>query len=200
MNKNAFKIFSVATLAFALTACGGGGSDVGDGTSGNTGGGTSTNVILGQNGAVDVNTQGQFAIDVLNSVNTIRATARTCGTQQMPAVPAVSWNSLLTAAAVEYANDMATNDYFNFDHTSEDGRTAYQRITNAGYAYSNIGEIIAAGQPDLASVMQAWVDSPGHCQVLMSASLKEIGGAQGVNQNSTHINYWVIDFGTPAAR
>lgn len=134
-----------------------------------------------------------YAQRVLQLTNTARATARTCGSVASPAVPALSLNTQLTAAAQNHASDMAALNYFS--HTSQDGRTFDQRISNAGYAWSSLGENIAAGQPTPEAVVAGWLTSPGHCTNLMSARFTQLG--VGYAQGGSYGSYWVQDFGKP---
>ncbi|WP_256106466.1 sigma-70 family RNA polymerase sigma factor [Streptomyces sp. ODS05-4] len=85
----------------------------------------------------------------------------------------VSQNSLLDTAAQRHSADMAARDYF--DHTSPDGRSPGDRVTAAGYRWSTYGENIARGQQTPASVMDSWMNSPGHRANILNCSFKEIG-------------------------
>ncbi len=130
---------------------------------------------------------------VLDLTNQARAVARTCGSTSFPAVPALIWNASLATAARDHASDMAAKNYFS--HTSQDGRTFVQRVTNAGYSgYRALGENIAAGQPTPESVVAGWLNSPGHCSNIMSADFKELG--VGMATGGSYGIYWVQDFGT----
>lgn len=94
----------------------------------------------------------------------------------------------LRAAAERHSADMAAHDYF--DHDSKDGRTPGDRISTAGFApVSTWGENIAMGQPTAASVVRAWLDSPGHRANIMNCSFTHIGVGQ-----STKGPYWTQDF------
>ncbi|MBQ0918387.1 hypothetical protein KBW71_08015 [Hydrogenophaga aromaticivorans] len=169
----------VAASAMLLTACGGGG---GDGSSA---------PVIGQNGAVDVNTValpagqtcgvGNYAQALLAAINNARAQARSCGGQAYAAAPAMGWNSLLTQAAVGHSTDMASKGFFS--HTGSDGRGYSQRIESTGYSgfpsevLSNPqGTHSAAGQI-IPQSMASWLASPGHCAAIMDPALTEIGSA-----------------------
>lgn len=56
-------------------------------------------------------------------------------------VQPLAMNAELSAAAREHSQDMMDNNYF--DHYSLDGRSPWDRITNAGYIYSYAGENLA---------------------------------------------------------
>ena len=131
----------------------------------------------------------------LNAINAVRAVARTCGSTAYPAAPALKWNAKLEAAALLHSQDMANQNYF--DHTGKDGSQPWDRMTTAGYAWRAAAENIAAGQPDLTTVMDGWVKSPGHCANLMSTTYTEIGMGKATNSGSDYRIYWTQDFGTP---
>jgi len=134
-----------------------------------------------------------FEDQVLVLVNQQRAAGASCGGTPYPAVGALIMNASLRAAAQEHSFDMATNDYFS--HTSLDGRTFDQRIHNAGYFGSYLGENIAAGQPTPASVVSAWMASTGHCVNIMTGSFTAVGVGYAFSSNSTYHAYWTMDFG-----
>src|SRR5687767_5143310 len=79
----------------------------------------------------------------------------------------------VTAAADRYAQYMATANFFS--HYGPDGSTPSSRIAASGYRATTWGENIAAGQRDPASVMQGWMNSPGHRATILNASFREIG-------------------------
>ncbi|MEQ3554812.1 CAP domain-containing protein [Pseudonocardia nematodicida] len=91
----------------------------------------------------------------------------------------------INAAAQGHSEDMARNGYF--DHDSRDGRDFADRISEAGYP-SPGAENIAMGQPDAESVVQAWMDSPGHRANILNCSLTTIG--VGLADG-----YWTQNFG-----
>jgi uncharacterized protein YkwD len=84
-----------------------------------------------------------------------------------------------------------------FSHTGSDGLSVGDRVTNTGYVWTAIGENIAADQPTIDIVMKAWLDSPGHCANIMSASHMEIGAASYAVSGSDYPIYWTQDFAMP---
>lgn len=139
-----------------------------------------------------------FEQRVLELTNENRAAGAVCGGQpQEPAGP-LTMNPQLRCSARLHAKDMA--DLMYFDHTSADGRTFDQRITQAGYTGWTIGENIAQGQTSPEEVVQGWMDSPGHCVNIMNGGFTEIGvgfyeGAGGGFR--VRPLYWVQNFGAP---
>ena len=209
----------IVALACALASCGGGGSDA---PGGNTaaGGAASANAVAplpvpvaaaglpavtlaplsvvpasaavgagdfscGLNGAAGIEAE------ITQRVNALRAAGAVCGTTAYSAASALVWNSTLLVAAKGHSADMAQKNYFS--HASQDGRTPGQRITAAGYIWSAYGENIAAGQTTVEQVMTGWINSPGHCQNLMSPNFRDIAVACVRNDAADYRLYWTMD-------
>ncbi|MFJ3204236.1 sigma-70 family RNA polymerase sigma factor [Streptomyces sp. NPDC086989] len=79
----------------------------------------------------------------------------------------------LRAAAQGHSDDMAARDFFS--HTNPDGADPGKRTTAAGYRWSTYGENIARGQQTADSVMDSWMNSPGHRANILNCSFKDIG-------------------------
>lgn len=127
-----------------------------------------------------------FAAQMLEEVNALRATGCRCGSRQMPPVPALKWNGQLEQASRRHADDMKNNGFFS--HTGSDGSSMSARVSQAGYAWRAVAENIAWGYPNVSSVVEGWKDSPGHCENMMSGSYTEMGAARAGT-------YWVQDLG-----
>lgn len=133
---------------------------------------------------------------MLTLVNTAREAGAVCGSDTMPAQPALAWNCLLDAAALGHSDSMATNDFHA--HTSPvDGSTAGDRIRATGYTPRTWGENIAAGYADEDRVMEGWLASSGHCTNLLNAGYTEMGAGFSENAGSTYGIYWTQNFGAP---
>jgi uncharacterized protein YkwD len=194
-----------------LTACGGGGGGGGDaGASGGadatigvpsppnsaggagTGGGGSTLVALDASTSCSLP---DFRNSLLQQINAARAVARSCGGTAMPAVAPLAWNDALFSAAARHSTDMAVNNYFS--HTGLDGRTASQRIAAEGYAWSWVGENIAAGQTSVSTVMSGWLASAGHCANIMRAEYQHVGVSCVQRSGTTYGRYWTMTLARP---
>ncbi|WP_330332853.1 CAP domain-containing protein [Streptomyces sp. NBC_00536] len=117
---------------------------------------------------------------VLTLVNVERAKAG-CGP--------VRANPPLASLASAFSKDMAVRGFF--DHTDPDGRTPWDRASNAGIT-SLGGENIARGQGDADSVMKAWMDSPGHRANILNCEYRTLGvGAYFASGGP----WWTQDFG-----
>ena len=95
-------------------------------------------------------------------------------------LPPLKLNAKLSAAAQAYASDLVDGQYFS--HTGRDGSTIRTRLGAAGYLPRNggwaIGENLAWGTGALAtpaSIMRAWMNSPGHRENILNPEYREIG-------------------------
>ena len=122
--------------------------------------------------------------EVLRLVNAERAKAG-CG--------ALRSNGILLAVARAHSRDMGVKRYF--DHTSQDGRSPFDRMRAAGYRGGLMGENIAAGQPTAAAVMKSWMNSPGHKANILNCGYKVIGIGVATVASSPFRIYWTQDFG-----
>ncbi len=132
--------------------------------------------------------------EVLALVNQARARGATCDGAAMPAVPALTMNAQLRAAARGHSADMAAQDYFS--HVGLDGRTFGQRIEASGFSGGfPRAENIAAGRGTAAGVMEQWMSSGGHCRNIMGAGFRTLGVGYATDAGSTYRHYWTQTFG-----
>jgi uncharacterized protein YkwD len=137
-----------------------------------------------------------FEADALRLVNQQRAAGASCGSRgSFAPAAALTWNAQLATAAYGHSRDMADNNYFS--HDSLDGRTMADRIDATGYAWSTIGENIAAGYGSVQSVVSGWMASDGHCANLMNPRFTEFGLACARNDASQYRIYWTQNLGRP---
>ncbi len=132
----------------------------------------------------------QFARQVINFTNAFR--------RQEGLAPLKS-NAQLAVAARRHSRNMAENDFFS--HESPNGFRPADRIQQAGYQYSAIGENIAAGQITPREVVDSWMRSPGHRANILNPNLQEIGIGYYFKSNDTgnvnYNHYWTQNFGRP---
>lgn len=207
-------------VAFGLTACGGGGSDTvpaqpnatatasaptPSATAGNAQASASpgaasapapTASASASTPPVDISCgEAGFQALVLAELNRRRAAGAVCGTDAYPAAASLGWSDKLAQAAYAHSLDMASNDYFS--HTSRNGSTLSQRVDAQAYAWSTVGENIAAGYSGVVTVVQGWMDSPGHCRNIMNAAFSQAGMACSRVTASTYGSYFTLDLGAP---
>lgn len=132
-----------------------------------------------------------FQSALLARINAERATGATCGSSFNGPAPALQWNTALTNAASVHSQDMVNNSFFS--HTGSDGSNAGQRITRQGYQWSTWGENIAAGQPSVTSVMDAWMKSAGHCTNIMNPYIQDVGVACVAGPAGGYGTYWTMN-------
>jgi uncharacterized protein YkwD len=102
----------------------------------------------------------------------------------------VTANDRLTRAADDYSDVMASSGVMS--HTGPDGSTMTTRVEAAGYRWSTLGENIARGQADAASVMKSWMNSPGHRANILNCSFKELGVGVHLGDGGP---WWTQNFG-----
>jgi uncharacterized protein YkwD len=149
-----------------------------------SGGARADNVCTPDPGWGTLNTS--FAAQVLTLINQHRATL---------GEGALTTDWALTDSAQWKSMNMSGLDYF--DHTDDPiGRSVQQRLLDCGYPASSSGwgENIAYGYPTPASVVQAWLNSPGHRANIENASYRTTG--IGVAANAAGAYYWTQEFGT----
>lgn len=133
-----------------------------------------------------------FETQMLSSINVFRAQEQNCGGQMMPAVPALTWNYDLEAAAYRHSSDMANANFM--DHTGSDGSDPGQRIADTGYVANAWAENVAAGQSTINAVMTSWMNSPGHCMNIMNSNVTEVGASAVENSDTRYGIYWTQVF------
>lgn len=124
---------------------------------------------------------GDIIGDLLAAHNTLRIRNR---------LPSLRLASELLRSAQGHADWMAQNR--TLDH-NEGLSDAGRRMRSAGYFWTACSENIAAGQNDVAAVMQSWQSSFGHMQDILGP-YSEVGFGRSVGSDG--IIYWCADFGT----
>lgn len=123
--------------------------------------------------------------EVLSLVNAERAKA---------GCAALTSESHLVAAAQKHTDLQA--DQNTMSHQLPGEASMGDRVTAAGYRWRSVGENVAAGYPSAASVMDGWMNSPGHKANILNCDFEEIG--VGLATSSSGTRYWTQVFATPA--
>jgi uncharacterized protein YkwD len=179
------------TALFALLAACGSSSDS------NSNAGTSAGTAApGSNAAVprsvDSTPTSALTSQAVTQINAIRASARYCGGISFAATSALAGSAKLESAAVQHVQHMKSTD--TLSHTGSANSSIGQRVSDAGYVWSTVGENIASGYETLADVLQGWVESPGHCANLMSPNFSDVGIAQSAGGADS---YWALTLAKP---
>lgn len=110
-------------------------------------------------------------------------------------VGAVAVDPELAAIAEEYACTMITNGFFG--HTDPaTGVGLAERAIDSGYNYLAVGENLAAGIGSPQEVVDAWLASPTHRDIMLDPAFSRTGIA--VRYGGENDVYWVQVFADPA--
>jgi uncharacterized protein YkwD len=107
-------------------------------------------------------------------------------------LPGLQENPRLNRSAQGWTNVMVSDRVFSH------GADFAQRITAVGFRWSSVGENIATGYRTAATVVSAWMASPGHCQNILNPTYRYVG--TGVTDGSiaglsNQGGTWTQDFG-----
>ena len=111
-----------------------------------------------------VNETSDYATKVLELVNVERA---------KEGLSPLVMDSRLQQVATEKSKDMAISDYFS--HTSPNYGSPFDMMKEFGISYMAAGENIAMGYRTAESVMDGWMNSPGHKANILSSKYGKIG-------------------------
>lgn len=134
-----------------------------------------------ESGDQDQGTSSSTAAQVLAIVNSERS---------QEGLGSLSPDSDLNKLAQMKAEDMAKSGYFS--HNSPTYGSAFDMMNEYGFSYRTAGENIAKGQKTAASVMQAWMNSPGHRANVLGGGYTKLGVGYAVDSKGTP--YWVQMF------
>jgi uncharacterized protein YkwD len=125
-------------------------------------------IVRGPSGPVTDVVLRQAELDLVTLTNSKR-TAR--------GLIAVRIDPDLMAIARTRAEVMAANDVMS--HTEPNGQNVFDRIRDAGLTWYGAGEIIAWNnyptEYSAAEAIQAWMDSPGHREIMLSTGYNYVG-------------------------
>ncbi|MDD2568758.1 MAG: CAP domain-containing protein [Clostridia bacterium] len=146
-----------------------------------------------------------FGVGWNNKAQTIDITAQTGISEQTPSALAtqaeqvlyytnlertknglskLSAMSSLDAAAAKRAQEIVKT----FAHTRPNGSQCFTVLAEYDVSYRTAGENIAMGQPNAKSVVEAWMNSPGHKANILNSSFTKLG--VGVYQSANGTMYW----------
>lgn len=108
---------------------------------------------------------------------------------------ALSFDPLLQHAAEAHAAELARHS--RVSHTGRNGSNPAERVRQAGYRWSSVGENVSAGRNTIPEVIKAWHNSPLHRKNLQLVRAVHFGFAVAHNPKSKLSNYWVLLVGAP---
>lgn len=131
---------------------------------------------------------------VVEETNKVRSTETDCGEYGvLPPADPLTHNPYLGEAAQAHSEDMATNNFHA--HEGSDGSSPADRVDRTDFQGSYVGENVAMGYETAEAVVQAWVDSDGHCNNLMNPDATLIGVGYAYDDNADGHTRWTQDFG-----
>jgi len=119
------------------------------------------------------------------------------GHRRVAGLPPVTVNPTLMVEAQRFSAVQA--GLGRLSHRGNDGTTAGQRFTRAGYNWRYYGENLAAGQTTAERVVAAWMTSPTHRAVMLHAQMTEIGIGHTwrASDPSRYMNYYTLEVARP---
>ena len=99
----------------------------------------------------------------------------------------------LQAAAQKHSELQAAQNQMS--HLLPGEASMGDRVTAQGYRWGGVAENVAAGYPTPASVMNGWMNSPGHKANILNCGYRNIG--VGVAKSGGGTLYWTQNFASP---
>jgi len=103
----------------------------------------------------------------------------------------LNYSDKLSNVARKHSKDMANKDYFS--HTSLDGTSMSERISQGGINWSSCGENIAAGSRTGFDAFGQWLNSLGHRKNMLEQS-GDLGVGSAYSENSSYGHYHTQNF------
>ena len=134
----------------------------------------------------------------MRRLNEARLRGVTCRAGTTFTAAPLTWSESLAAAARVQAAEMARLQ--RMTHFDSQSRSLAERLRAIGYRYSLAVENVGVGYSSLDEVVDAWLESEGHCENLMNAAVLEFGlacidaGASGALEER---RYWTLVLGAP---
>lgn len=132
-------------------------------------------------------------------LNDVRQRGAMCPTGAASTAATLAWNDRLADAAQVQALEMARLD--RMSHRDSRDRGLAERLRAVGYPLGTAFENVAVGYPSIDDVVDAWLESEGHCENLMNAAVREFGIAciDAVSTDAPEERrYWALVLGAPA--
>lgn len=138
-------------------------------------------------GYIAIGAPGVDSADLMARINTERTNRN---------LPSLAVNAMLNNAANLKSQDMINREYFA--HVDPDGNYAWPLVENEGYKpYKSLGENLAVDFTSAATVVNAWMNSPGHRANVLSEKYEDQGMAAVYGDFENHQTYLITNlFGT----
>ena len=131
-------------------------------------------------------------------LNEVRSRGTACHAGTTSTTAALVWNETLAAAALAQSSEMARLD--RMSHRDSQNRGLAERLRAQGYRFGVAVENLGVGYASLDDVVDAWLESEGHCENVMNAAVREFGvacvDAAGTG-TAEERRYWTLVLGAP---
>ncbi len=134
-------------------------------------------------------------------LNDVRARGLACRSGATAKASPLAWNDRLADAAQTQAREMARLG--RMSHRDGQNHGLGERVRAVGYVLGSAVENVAVGYPSLDDVVDAWLDSEGHCENIMNAAVLEFGLAcvdAGETTAPEEHRYWALVLAAPLRR
>lgn len=112
--------------------------------------------------------------------------------------PPLALSTSLSQAARRHSNDMACHSIY--DHIGSDGSQATDRVSQSGYTFSRVAEIIFAGKGvnnDPASAFSVWMSGPTSRSYILDGNFLDVGIGYMFLESSAYGGYFTVVFAQP---
>lgn len=132
----------------------------------------------------------------LDEINRRRAEPADCRTQgTFNPAPPLEMDPYLHCSARFHSFWMGQNGVLEHDSPGGDlGEDPWERMTSAGFTGFGTGENVAAGYSSPADVVEGWMNSDGHCSIIMDPNA-EFAGLGYYFIASGYSHYWTLNTG-----
>ena len=134
----------------------------------------------------------EFEAEVIMLVNERRGESIMCGIEARGPSAPFSMDRVLRRAARHHSHDLRRRNVIS--HESADGGRFWDRAV----AFDGVarGEAVAGGHPSPEHVVEAWIESPGHCLVLLLPEATHVGVGYEFDGKTRFGHFWTLVVGT----
>ncbi|MCC5919465.1 MAG: CAP domain-containing protein [Cyclobacteriaceae bacterium] len=153
--------------------------------------------LWGQSAHLNSSEMEALRSEMIQLFNEARAKGCICGDEYYPPAAPVVHDPLLSELSHAHNVDMAKNEFRG--HQGSDGRRPGQRVNEATNQYAGSGEILAYGTDTPQRSLEIWLNSPGHCAIIMNADFSHVGvdriDRSLYSEHGRFRYYWTAKFG-----
>ncbi len=125
-------------------------------------------------------------------INRVRSSSQQCGINVLPAAGSLQWSGNNFIAADKHSLDMAGNNFVA--QIGSDGLGVSERLSPQSDLVQTTfsGQAVAGGFSTTRTLLEAWLEQPVECALLMQPLATDIGMACRYDGDSDFGQYWTI--------